>query len=221
MNSCKNPIAGARFFNFMIKKFFDVILRVNDANHSGVIGKLSAYYGVVEAQGRGSLHIHMLIWIEEATSLLNMKEKDYPAETTLDENAIKYGKPAMSPPQHEHSATCYKHLPKALQLIKDPNLDCRFNQFFEKNTETHFDEDSRLHIPSISDIKFIGSGTAAEAMYEYITNYIAKRSLDSAVMFSASPAAIASITHQMKDGTLITDEPDECARSFMIKSVMQ
>ncbi|KZT31123.1 hypothetical protein SISSUDRAFT_995501 [Sistotremastrum suecicum HHB10207 ss-3] len=30
----------------------------------GVFGKVAAYYGCVEAQGRGSLHCHMMVWIK-------------------------------------------------------------------------------------------------------------------------------------------------------------
>ncbi|KAJ3840150.1 hypothetical protein EV361DRAFT_783237, partial [Lentinula raphanica] len=33
-------------------------------NDCGILGHVSAYYGCVEAQGRGTLHCHMLIWIE-------------------------------------------------------------------------------------------------------------------------------------------------------------
>jgi len=32
--------------------------------HEGVLGTVSAYYGCVEAQGRGTLHCHMMIWLE-------------------------------------------------------------------------------------------------------------------------------------------------------------
>ncbi|KAJ3843073.1 hypothetical protein F5878DRAFT_506438, partial [Lentinula raphanica] len=32
-------------------------------NGSGILGHVSGYYGCVEAQGRGTLHCHMLIWV--------------------------------------------------------------------------------------------------------------------------------------------------------------
>ncbi|TFK65637.1 hypothetical protein BDN72DRAFT_871770 [Pluteus cervinus] len=32
----------------------------------GIFGKVSGYYGCVEAQGRGSLHCHMLVWLEDS-----------------------------------------------------------------------------------------------------------------------------------------------------------
>ncbi|KIJ39675.1 hypothetical protein M422DRAFT_135661, partial [Sphaerobolus stellatus SS14] len=40
------------------------------------------------------------------------------------------------------------------------------------------------------DIKYVGSGTAAMAMVEYVINYIAKMSLDSSTVFTALCAAI-------------------------------
>ncbi|KIJ35320.1 hypothetical protein M422DRAFT_87868, partial [Sphaerobolus stellatus SS14] len=40
------------------------------------------------------------------------------------------------------------------------------------------------------NIKYVGSGTAAMAMVEYVTNYIAKMSLNSTTVFAALCAAI-------------------------------
>ena len=31
---------------------------------SGVLGSISSYYGCVEAQGQGTLHCHMIIWLK-------------------------------------------------------------------------------------------------------------------------------------------------------------
>ena len=33
-------------------------------NEGGILGLVKAYYGCVEAQGRGTLHCHMMIWLE-------------------------------------------------------------------------------------------------------------------------------------------------------------
>lgn len=64
----KDPIVAARFFDLYMKAFFHAILgwNDNDENHlvPGLLGITKGYYGVVEAQGRGSLHCHMLIWLE-------------------------------------------------------------------------------------------------------------------------------------------------------------
>ena len=32
----------------------------------GIFGYVSGYFGMVEAQGRGSLHVHMLLWLKHA-----------------------------------------------------------------------------------------------------------------------------------------------------------
>ncbi|KZS90829.1 hypothetical protein SISNIDRAFT_393750, partial [Sistotremastrum niveocremeum HHB9708] len=50
-----------------MKTFIRHILGHSSQNvNRGVLGKVSAYYGCVEAQGRGSLHCHMMVWIEGA-----------------------------------------------------------------------------------------------------------------------------------------------------------
>ncbi len=61
--AARNPAACARFFDKMITSFITVILR-HGREGKGLFGKCKAYYGTVEAQGRGTLHCHMLIWLE-------------------------------------------------------------------------------------------------------------------------------------------------------------
>ncbi|KAJ6527536.1 hypothetical protein B0H19DRAFT_969685 [Mycena capillaripes] len=41
----------------------------------GILGVVKAYYGCVEAQGRGTLHYHMLIWLEGGLNPNQIKEK--------------------------------------------------------------------------------------------------------------------------------------------------
>ena len=47
----KNPVAGARFFHFMVELFIKHVLGLG-TNHPGVYGETSAYYGTIEQQGR-------------------------------------------------------------------------------------------------------------------------------------------------------------------------
>ena len=70
---CSNPVAGARFFDFMVKTFIKDILGV-DAEHRGIYGHVPAYYGTVEQQGRLTLHLHMLIWLKGNLTPQEMRE---------------------------------------------------------------------------------------------------------------------------------------------------
>jgi hypothetical protein len=61
----ENPVAGARFFHFMISAFIEHVLGVKEIEDgfkrkSGLFGETSASYGTVEQQGRLTLHLHML-----------------------------------------------------------------------------------------------------------------------------------------------------------------
>ncbi|EAU81021.2 hypothetical protein CC1G_10140 [Coprinopsis cinerea okayama7 len=58
-----NPVAAARFFDFIVRMFIKHVLGVGSHTSTGLYGKTSAYYGTVEQQGRLTLHLHMLIWI--------------------------------------------------------------------------------------------------------------------------------------------------------------
>ena len=59
--------ATAKFFDRMIKKFFDKIVRYGKAE-PGLFGRCTAYYGTVEAQGKGTLHCHILLWLDHLAS---------------------------------------------------------------------------------------------------------------------------------------------------------
>lgn len=60
---CNNPVAGARFFDFMVTTFLTDVLGIQSDNREGFYGPTSGYYGTVEQQGRLTLHLHMLLWI--------------------------------------------------------------------------------------------------------------------------------------------------------------
>jgi hypothetical protein len=62
----KNPCLAAEFFDIYINAFISTVLRYDPKRRSvrpGILGVTKAYYGCVEAQGRGSLHCHMVIWL--------------------------------------------------------------------------------------------------------------------------------------------------------------
>ncbi|KAG6905752.1 hypothetical protein DXG01_000915 [Tephrocybe rancida] len=52
----RNPVAAARFFHLLVKSFIKNVLGVG-ADHPGLYGDTSAYYGAVEQQGRLTLHM--------------------------------------------------------------------------------------------------------------------------------------------------------------------
>jgi Helitron helicase-like domain at N-terminus len=71
---CQNPVAGARFFHFMVQSFLEDVLGVNRSNKLGFYGTTSGYYGTVEQQGRLTLHLHMLLWILENLNPEDVRE---------------------------------------------------------------------------------------------------------------------------------------------------
>ena len=70
----RNPGACAKFFHTIISSFINIVLRYGKRDR-GLLGKCTAYYGTVEAQGRGTLHCHMLIWLQGHPSPQDMRDK--------------------------------------------------------------------------------------------------------------------------------------------------
>ncbi|KAI9057349.1 hypothetical protein FKP32DRAFT_1615465 [Trametes sanguinea] len=64
----RDPYAAAHFFHFMVDTILTTLYQVRVTPYTvkseeGVLGKVSAYVGAVESQGRGTLHLHMLVWL--------------------------------------------------------------------------------------------------------------------------------------------------------------
>lgn len=66
--SLQDDIASARLFDRLIKSFLTVVLGFNPGKRlptsdGGLFGHVKAYYGMVETQGRGTLHLHLILWL--------------------------------------------------------------------------------------------------------------------------------------------------------------
>ena len=59
----------------MLETLFGIrILPQQIESRLGILGFVNGYFGVVEAQGRGSLHVHMLLWLRHAPNANEMLE---------------------------------------------------------------------------------------------------------------------------------------------------
>ena len=84
-----NPVACARFFNFMIEQFIKHVLGVG-SDHPGLYGETSAYYGTVEQQGRLTLHIHLLLWIKGCLTPDEIRDRIIDPTSDFQKQLVKY-----------------------------------------------------------------------------------------------------------------------------------
>lgn len=78
-NIAKDPYGAAQFFHFLINTIITTLFKVNVTEFQtksgmGVLGRVSAYFGTTESQGRGSLHLHLLLWLEDTPTWEEMRE---------------------------------------------------------------------------------------------------------------------------------------------------
>lgn len=69
--------AAAKFFFFIINTVLSTLFGIEVSkdhvySQPGLLGRITGYFGVVEAQGRGTLHVHMLLWLEDAPNAEEM-----------------------------------------------------------------------------------------------------------------------------------------------------
>ena len=62
--AANNPVRVAHFFHKLISTIFKHLFGASNENKIGIFGPLQSYYGMVECQNRGTLHIHLLLWVQ-------------------------------------------------------------------------------------------------------------------------------------------------------------
>jgi hypothetical protein len=73
----------------MITLFIEHVLGVG-MDHPGLFGETSAYYGTVEQQGRMTLHLHLLLWIEGSLSPDETRKKILDQTSDFQHRIIEY-----------------------------------------------------------------------------------------------------------------------------------
>ena len=68
----KDPVTCSRYFDHRVQEFLNTVLK----SSCEPIGKLLDFFYRVEFQQRGSPHIHMLVWIENAPTLETHSEEE-------------------------------------------------------------------------------------------------------------------------------------------------
>lgn len=84
-----NPVAAARFFDFMCCAFIKNVLGVC-STHSGLFGDTAGYYGTVEQQGRLTLHMHILIWLKNSLSPQEIRDKIMDRTSDFQQQMVRY-----------------------------------------------------------------------------------------------------------------------------------
>ena len=140
----KDPVTCSRYFDHRVQEFLNTVLK----SSCEPIGKLLDYFYRVEFQQRGSPHIHMLVWIENAPTLetnsegeiVQFVDKYLTCNTDNEKTANLVGLQS-----HKHSKTCRKKgkpicrfgfplppLPRTMLLYP---LEEDVDKFKQKNTE--------------------------------------------------------------------------------------
>ena len=103
----KDPVTCSRYFDHRVQEFLSTILK----SSCQPIGKVRDYFYRVEFQQRGSPHIHMLVWVENAPTLESNSEEeivqfvDQYLTCSKDNEKTAH---LINLQSHKHSRTCRK-----------------------------------------------------------------------------------------------------------------
>ena len=102
----KDPVTCSRFFDYRVQQFIKIVLK----SDFHPIGKITDYFNRVEFQQRGSPHIHILTWIENAPVYnkdLNEKVVEYIDKHVSCSKSGEF-EDLINLQTHKHSKTCRK-----------------------------------------------------------------------------------------------------------------
>jgi hypothetical protein len=134
-----NPCIAAEFFDVYINAFISAILQYDPKQRStqpGILGVTKAYYGCVEAQGRGSLHCHMVVWVHgglTADEIRNRAMTDHSWRDRLVDflddticNVVPIDPdPLMSVQSCQHHACAVRGIDVATESVSEDTLKAR------------------------------------------------------------------------------------------------
>ncbi|KAL4077870.1 hypothetical protein J3A83DRAFT_4186142 [Scleroderma citrinum] len=67
-NMASNPYAASKFFHFLIWTILTTLFGIKATTHHvhmqmRIFGGVAGYVGLIKSQGRGTLHLHLLVWL--------------------------------------------------------------------------------------------------------------------------------------------------------------
>jgi hypothetical protein len=141
-----DPVAVARFFHSTCKAILDGLLR-GKSSELGALGDVSNYFGVVESNGRGMLHLHTLIWVRGNLGFAHLRDR-LRAETNFATRMIQYLETiimhSIYHPDNDNPETAISNIPPTATgpesdiefcqtLFKDSNRVASIKQLHAKN----------------------------------------------------------------------------------------
>lgn len=104
-----DPVTCARHFDYMVQRYMHDFL----GSENSPLGKLKESYYTAEMQHRGSPHIHLLLWIEDAPvygidsneSVIDFIDSVITCSKPGEDSTLF---PFVSRQLHKHSRTCKK-----------------------------------------------------------------------------------------------------------------
>ena len=75
-----NPFAATEYFHLVLDAVFEHLIGVKVSSHEvisnpGVLGLVSAYYAMIEAQGRSNLHDHAVLWLANTPDCQSLAQR--------------------------------------------------------------------------------------------------------------------------------------------------
>ncbi|VDI28359.1 Hypothetical predicted protein [Mytilus galloprovincialis] len=115
----KDPVTCSRYFDYRVQQFMNLVLK---SDHDP-IGKLTDFFYRVEFQQRGSPHIHILIWIENAPVYESDSNEDVVAfiDKYVSCSLLENDTSLVNLQVHKHS--------KNMQKKRSPNLSFLVSPF--------------------------------------------------------------------------------------------
>jgi hypothetical protein len=151
-----DPFAAAHFFHFTIQAILETLFGITKRKppsqilrKAGIFGRVAGYIGSVEAQGRGTLHLHLVLWLCGAPTAAQMKESLKHKE--FRRKVAAYIEACIHADIKESDAKTVLAIPKEREISYSRPVDPRQPNYDTKAAETQIKLARAVQIHSCSD----------------------------------------------------------------------
>ena len=121
-----NPAAIAVFFDKVCTGVLEALIKPA-GGEIGILGEVSTYFGAVETNGRGMLHLHCLVWLAGNLDFFDLRSKmlDDPefASQMIDYlDSVIFER--IDPDPCDDTIRCPFHQPRTLRMIENMSMLC-------------------------------------------------------------------------------------------------
>ena len=181
----QDPVAAVKYFHTLIPAILRMLgwdMHRLSFIEEGILGWMKAFYGCIEAQGRGSLHLHVELWLDTGSAIgWNLDREEFKNKlltflgSIIKEEVPELGETLLAEIESktplEHHISCYKPIGFTSEDTDDKRNTWLMDQYLLVNSV-------QMHSHSSTCTKYAKKGEEFHCRFDFPRKKIVKSHID-------------------------------------------